>query len=172
MYERPLLGTQERNRMPLLRPTNEGPIDAHLVHSNTATHTPVRRYGPYGMAVPNVVTPLNVRALDHRFAVGFDGGRKNKQGLWVREADGSYTYHVWGYDDAVKNGYADEDIFVVGRDGYYLTLAEARQAIPDGVKGVHYVDDYNDEFQDFFVCKADGIDPEPYEKAQSPEPIQ
>lgn len=165
--------------MPLLRPANNEGIYAKLVHETTGKHARSHQNGwgyavhqvPYGVYQfgPNDV---NKRALVHRFTAGFDGGYRKKNGLYVREADGSYTFQNWYFDEAIRKGYAEEDIFVIGRDGYYLTMEEARQAIPDGVIGVHYVDDFNDEFQDFFVCKADGIQPEPFEQAQQPEPIQ
>jgi len=112
---------------------------------------------------------MNMHTGVHRPPIPFGN---TKQGLYVREPDGSFAWKQWAYDEAVKHGYAHEDIFVVGRSGYYLTLAEARQAIPDGAHGISYVDDYNDEFQDFFVCAADGNDPEPFREAHNPEPIQ
>ena len=151
--------------MPRLTPRSHDGLDAKLVPNMLLA----RRRG----GVRNV-SPLGYRGFQRsrvtRFSSGFDGGT-NKNGLWVRDEDG-YHYKNWTYDKAKGLGYADDDIFVVGRDGYYLTLEEARQAIPDGVMGVHYVDDFNDEFQDFFVCKADGIQPEPFDEAQAPEPIQ
>ena len=69
---------------------------------------------------------------------------------------------------------------MVGRGGYYLTMEEARNALPVGcrlddptfVRGVHYIDDFNDEWQDFYICKEDGIQPEPYLEALAQEPIQ
>ena len=116
-------------------------------------------------------SPMAMHTFPHQFKIPFGTGPV-PQGLWVREEDGSYTYHQWTFDEALENGYSGDDIFQVGRTGYYLTLEEARQAIPDGAHGVYYVDDYNDEFQDFFVCAADGNDPEPFKEAHAPEPIQ
>ena len=107
---------------------------------------------------------------EHYFWINFDA--EVRQGAYIREADGSFTKTNMTYDEALDAGYADGDIFPVGHDGYYLTMAEARQAIGDSVHGVHYVDDYNDEFQDFFICKADGLDPEPFVEAHKAEPIQ
>ena len=147
--------------MPKWEPTIHGSSDTILMHSfSTGRRRKRRGRGP---------TPMNVHTAPHKFATGF--GSK-KQGLWVREADGSYTWKQWSYDEAANAGYAYEDIFVVGRADYYLTLAEARQAIPDGAHGVSYVDDFNDEWQDYYVCADDGNDPEPYQEAHAPEPIQ
>ena len=155
--------------MPLLEPTNHGGSDTHLVHANSAKHA--ARLQP--------VTSMNALKVDHRFAIPFDS-MPGINGLWVREPDGSFMYKPWSYEEAAKNGYAPENIFVVGRGGYYLTMEEARMALPldtelsdpSFVHGVHYVDDYNDEFQDFFVCAADGIEPEPFLEAHAQEPIQ
>lgn len=146
--------------MPRLTPRTHDGLNAKLVPNKLVARR--RNVSP--------LTYRGRRSRIHQFTSGFDGG-KNKNGLWIRDEDG-YRYENWTYDYAKSLGYADEDIFVIGRDGYYLTLEEARQAIPDGVHGVHYVDDYNDEFQDYFVCKADGNDPEPYQEAHAPEPIQ
>ena len=161
--------------MPLLRPKS------HKGSNTILTHATAR--GPLGPRRRRRSHPHSLPVLPHsqphRFATGFDT-QPGKQGLWVREPDGSYMYHEWTYDQAAAEGYAEEDIFVVGRDGYYLTLEEARNALPEGgymkdpsfVHGVYYVDDYNDEFQDYFVCAADGTQPEPFQEAQASEPIQ
>ena len=147
--------------MPKWEPTSHRGSNTILMHTPTASR---RRRGARR-------PPMNMHTAPHRFATGFDS-QPGKNGLWVREPDGSYTYQQWNFDEALKHGYHSDDIFVVGRAGYYLTLEEARQAIPDGAHGVSYVDDYNDEFQDYFVCKKDGIDPEPFTEAHQPEPIQ
>ena len=132
--------------MPLLRP---------MTHSNSYT-------AAYYSQAPLPGQP---------FWINFDMGEP--QGMWVRETDGSFTQSNMTFDEALNAGYAEGDIFQVGHDGYYLTMADARQAIDtDSVHGVHYVDDYNNEFQDFFVCKADGLDPEPFVEAHKAEPIQ
>ena len=63
-------------------------------------------------------------------------------------------------------------IFAVGRDGYYLTLEEARLAIDASkVHGVHYHDDFDDELQGYFICKDDD-DHTPYAEAHVSEPIR
>ena len=155
--------------MPLLEPTSHRGSKTYLLHENTAKHA----------AFLQPVTLGNAVRFNHRFAIPFDS-IPGSNGLYVREPDGSFTYRLWTYDKAAAEGYADEDIFVVGRGGYYLTMEEARQALPLGVdlddpsfvRGVHYVNDFNDEFQDFFVCKEDGIQPEPYLEALAQEPIQ
>ena len=148
--------------MPLLEPTNHGGSNTHLFHANSAKHA--ARLQP--------VTSMNALKVDHRFAIPFDS-MPGINGLWVREPDGSFTYKPWSYDEAAKNGYAPEDIFVVGRGGYYLTLEEARQAIPDGVHGVSYQDMYEDEFQGVFV--SDPVnDPkvQPFVETHVAEPIR
>ena len=146
--------------MPKWEPISHRGSNTILTHR---TSTPRRRRSRRG--------PLGMHTTEHRFNVNFDS-QPGKNGLWVREPNGSYTYQLWNFDEAVKHGYEDKDIFVVGRAHYYLTLAEARQSINDGAHGVSYVDDFNDEWQDFYICAADGIDPEPYQEAHSPEPIQ
>jgi len=107
----------------------------------------------------------------HPFWINFDMGEP--QGIVIRNADGSFTKTDMNVEEATASGIDPDDIFEVGRDGYYLTMAEARQAIDkDFIHGVHYVDDFNDEFQDYFVCEADGLDPEPFAEAHKAEPIQ
>jgi hypothetical protein len=161
---------KKRGSMPLLRPKSHSGSNTILMHNITPRRRKRRGYSP---------APLNAHSAPHKFATGFDT-QPGKQGLYVREADGSYMYYVWSYDEALKKGYADKDIFVIGRDGYYLTMAEARKALPADVPlddptfvhGVHYVDDFNDEWQDFYICAEDGVTPEPYEEAHAHEPIQ
>ena len=155
--------------MPLLEPVSHRGSDTHLIHSNTAKHA--ARLQP--------VTSMNVLKVDHRFAIPFDSG-PGINGLYVREPDGSFMYKQWTYDQAAAAGYDHDDIFVVGRGGYYLTMEEARMALPldtplsdpSFVHGVKYVNDFNDEFQDFFVCAEDGVEPEPFQEAHAQEPTQ
>lgn len=131
--------------MPLLRP---------MTHSNSYTAAYFQR-------------PQH----GHPFWINFDMGEP--QGIVIRNADGSFTKTDMNVEEATASGIDPDDIFEVGRDGYYLTMAEARQAIDkDFIHGVLYVDDFNDEFQDYFVCKADGLDPEPFVEAHKAEPIQ
>ena len=131
--------------MPLLRP---------MTHSNSYT-------AAYYSQTPVPGQP---------FWINFDMGEP--QGVYVREPDGHYVKTDMDEGAAYDAGYAAEDVFVVGRDGYYLSMAEARTAITDGVHGVHYVDDFNTEVHDVFVCKEDQLDPEPFVEAHTPEPIQ
>ncbi len=161
--------------MPLLRPTNHAGSNTILTHSTgRGPMLPRRRRRGHAHSLPALP-----HAQPHRFATSFDT-QPGKQGLWVRESDGSFMYHEWSYDEASKHGYEDKDIFAVGRDGYYLTMKEARQALPAGVPlddpsfvhGVHYIDDFNDEWQDFYICAKDNATPEPYEEAHAHEPIQ
>jgi hypothetical protein len=151
--------------MPAWTPTVHSDSKTILTHAKPPGSPRRRRRRTHPHSLP--VLP---HEAPHRFAIPFGTGPV-PQGLWVKEEDGSYTYHQdWTAKDAVEAGY--KEYYEVGRVGYYLTLEEARQAIPDGAHGVYYVDDYNDEFQDFFVCAADGNDPEPFKEAHAPEPIQ
>jgi hypothetical protein len=92
--------------------------------------------------------------------------QQHKQGCYVREQDGSYAWapSVW----KAREHYDTKDIFVIGNEGYYLTMAEARQALTDGMQGIHYVDDFNDEWQDIYVSSTNL----PFTEATVPEPIR
>jgi hypothetical protein len=70
------------------------------------------------------------------------------QGVIVQKPDGSFWHHATpGFGE-----WFDGTSYAVGRR-YYLSLAEARQAIGvDGIHGISYVDDFNDEYQDYYVC--------------------
>lgn len=106
-------------------------------------------------------------ALSPMVVTGF---AEDNQGVYVRGATGAFAFAQLDEATALET-YAAKDVFTVGRDGYYLTLDEARQAIADGVHGVRYVDDYCDEYQDYYVCK-DGDPNVPYAEAHTPEPIR
>lgn len=109
------------------------------------------------------------------------------QGYVLRRADGTYTYMPTGsnidedglsiysppqYDDVGEFIPGVDYQFDIGRE-YYLSMREARQAIDvDGIHGISYRDLFENEFQDFFIVKVDGIDPEPYVEAHQAEPIQ
>ena len=127
--------------MPLFRPRT---------HSNS-----------YAGLFPNIGWHGNPMWMD------FDAGEP--QGCWVF-TDGRFVKTNLERDDAFRE-YGPGNVYEVGRDGYYLTMAQARTAIEDGAKGVHYVDDYNDEFQDFFICEGGLEDPKPYLEAHKPAPI-
>jgi len=74
------------------------------------------------------------------------------QGIYVQELDGSFNHTMMPEED-VRLIYPNERIFVVGRDNYYVSLADARRALDvDDVRQIHYVDDYDDEYQDYYVC--------------------
>lgn len=89
----------------------------------------------------------------------------HKQGCYVREDDGSFA---WAPSVAqARQNYSHTDIFVIGNEGYYLTMAEARQALADGIQGIHYVDDFNDEWQDIYISSTNP----PFTEATVPEPI-
>jgi len=107
------------------------------------------------------------------FHVNFDseynGGR---QGFYIQLDDGQFRYVTTGtVNDALDAGFPQDRLYEVGRDGYYLTMDEARRAIPAPVHGVHYVDDFNTEFQDFFVV-CDDDDHTPYAEAHVAELIR
>lgn len=89
-----------------------------------------------------------------RFDTEFNGG---PQGFYIQLDDGTFRYvSNVTVADAIASGFPAGRIYEAGRDGYYLTMAEARQAIDvDAVTAVLYVDDFNDEYQDFFICKDD-----------------
>ena len=110
---------------------------------------------------------------DAWFWVGFDteysGGI---QGVYVILDDGSFRYLALPLEDVLASGYPVSRVFEVGRDGYYLTLAQARAAIDiDEVHGIHYVDDFNDEYQDYYIC-ADDDTHTPFAEAHYAEPIR
>lgn len=103
------------------------------------------------------------------FDTMYDGGT---QGCYVQLDDGSYRWlPIDGF--RVREDFPPERVFEVGRDGYYLTLAQARDAIDQGVHGVHYVDDFDDEYQDVYVCDP-VLFPHniPGDEAHRPEPIR
>lgn len=108
---------------------------------------------------------------DAWFHSGF--GEQDVQGLYVEQADGTFL-HLLADESDVRLVFPNERIFVVGRDGYYLTLAQARQAIDvDLVRSVAYVDDYNDEWQDVYVCDPSSFPHNiPGEEARRAEPIR
>lgn len=108
---------------------------------------------------------------DAWFLTGF--GEQDVQGLYVQDHDGSFV-HLMTDEAAVREMFSDEFIFVVGRDGYYLTMAQARQAIDvDMVRAVNYVDDYNDEWQDVYICDPVTFPHNiPGEEARRAEPIR
>jgi hypothetical protein len=102
------------------------------------------------------------------FDTQFDGGT---QGVYVQLDDGSFVHLDIEYGDVLAAGFPESRVYEVGRDGYYLTMDEARRAIPAPVHGVHYVDDFNTEFQDFFVV-CDDDDHTPYAEAHVAELIR
>lgn len=102
------------------------------------------------------------------FRTGF--GEQETQGFIVRTADGRYARGTMPLAEAIAF-FGEHNVFEGGRDGYYLSMAEARNAIRDDVHGVHYVDDFNTEFQDFFIVKDDD-DHTPYAEAHVEEPIR
>ena len=102
------------------------------------------------------------------FRSGF--GEQEVQGLWVRLENGTFAFADIPLAEAY-DVFGDKNVFVGGYDGYYLAMDEARQAIGDRVHGVHYVDDFNTEFQDFFVV-CDDDDHTPYAEAHVAELIR
>jgi len=136
--------------MPLLRP---------MTHSGTR----IRMESPAASKCP--------ACPDAWFRLPFDtqwnGGT---QGVYVQYDDGTFGYLRASRQEALAH-FPDSRIYEVGRDGYYLTMDEARRAIPAPVHGVHYVDDFNTEFQDFFVV-CDDDDHTPYAEAHVAELIR
>lgn len=98
-------------------------------------------------------------------------GADERQGIWVRTSYGVIQHSsTLSLDEAIAQ-YGEANVFDGGRDGYYLTLDEARLAIANGCHGIHYVDDYNDEYQDYYVCKDDD-EHTPFAEAHTAEPVR
>lgn len=96
---------------------------------------------------------------------------QDNQGVIVKESDGSFAV-MRRVNEAVES-YPSDRIFEVGRNGYYLSLADARQAIDvDEIHGVRYVDDYNDEWTDYYVVGSDPRINEPGVEATQAEPVR
>lgn len=93
-------------------------------------------------------------------------------GVYVLMDDGSFRHLHINAHDALATGFPADRIFPVGTDGHYLSMAQARTAIDaDHVTSVMYVDDFNDEWQDYFICKDDD-DHTPYVEAHIAELIR
>lgn len=87
--------------------------------------------------------------------------QQDKAGVFVRNEDGSFSWKRFPE--------AGDTVFEVGRGPYYLTLAEAREAIDESeVVEVVYTDDYNDEYQDYYICNLSTNTPDvPAENAEA-----
>lgn len=93
-------------------------------------------------------------------------------GVYVLMDDGSFRHLHIDMPAALASGFPADRIFPVGSDGHYLSMAQARTAIDlDRVTSIYYVDDYSDEYQDFYVCKDDD-DHTPFVEARVAEPIR
>lgn len=140
---------------------------------------PLFRPTTHAYELDTKLSPLNasncVGCPEAWFRSGF--GEEENQGVYVRVNTGEI---VWAPITAMEayETFAPEDVFECGRDGYYLTLAQARDAINrDGVHGVMYVDDYNDEYQDVFIsdprdATGQGVTNIPYAESHRAEPIR
>ena len=96
---------------------------------------------------------------------------QDNQGVIVKENDGSFAWAP-SLGEALAN-YPQDRVFEIGHEGYYLSLADARQAIDvDGIHGVKYVDDYNDEWTDYYVVGSNPSVNEPGVEATQAEPIR
>lgn len=116
------------------------------------------------------LTPQNCPACPEVwFRSGF--AEQDTLGSWVLTPKGEFLWSAAPTDELIAIFGADH-VFEGGRDGYYLTMEQARQAIDvDQVHGVHYVDDYNDEYQGYYVCKDDE-DHTPFAEAHVAERIR
>ena len=124
------------------------------------THTP---------GVDLVLTTSNCPGCPHAwFRSGF--AEQDTQGCWVRVSFGVFVWSGAPLDELIAQ-FGEQNVYEVGRDGYYLTLAEARLAIDGGVHGIRYVDDYNIEYQSYYLCKDDE-DHTPFAEAHVAEPIR
>lgn len=75
--------------------------------------------------------------------------QQDVQGGFVKDA-GTFTW----------DRFPEGTVYEIGRGPYYLTLADARSAIEDGLLSVVYTDDYNDEYQDYYICNLATNTPE------------
>lgn len=71
--------------------------------------------------------------------------QQDKAGVFVKNGDGSFSWK--------RAPEAGDTVYEIGRGPYYLSLAEAREVIDVAELGeVSYTDDYNDEYQDYYIC--------------------
>lgn len=86
--------------------------------------------------------------------------QQDKAGVFVKNGDGSFSWK--------RAPEAGDTVFEVGRGPYYLTLAEAREVLGDDIVEVSYTDDYNDEYQDYYICNLSTNTPDvPAENAEA-----
>lgn len=108
---------------------------------------------------------------DAWFLSGF--GEEDVQGVFVRMPTGEL---VWAPITAMEayETFAEEDVYEVGRDGYYLTMQQARDTLDRDLVGeVVYCDDYNDEWSDFYICDPASLPHnQPNAIANAGEPIR
>lgn len=70
---------------------------------------------------------------------------QDNQGGIVKNMDGTFEWK--------KHPESGDTVYQIGRGPYYLTLAEARAVIDTAeIDSVVYTDDYNDEYQDYYIC--------------------
>jgi hypothetical protein len=102
------------------------------------------RFAPTRLSVEKTGLPYAMYFVSHPV--------QDKQGVIVKALDGTFS---WRTRNIMLDETIDGTVYEIGREGYYLTLAEAREAINNSdVYGISYTDDYNDEYQDFFICNT------------------
>jgi|694.fasta_scaffold69135_3 hypothetical protein len=96
---------------------------------------------------------------------------QDNHGVIVKEADGSFAWAP-SLEEALKK-YPSDCVYEIGRGGYYLTLTEVRQAVDvDGIHGIAYVDDYNDEWTDYYVVGSSPRINDPGVEVTQAEPVR
>lgn len=91
--------------------------------------------------------------------------KQDAGGRYRRTPAGSWDWEPTprSFEDTPPEG----KVFQTGRS-YYLTRAEAREAVADGVHGIYYTDSYDDEYSDYYVAKVN----QPGVEAYVVEPIE
>lgn len=70
---------------------------------------------------------------------------QDNQGVFVRNEDNTFSWK--------RTPDPGDMVYEIGRGPYYLTLDEAREVIDVAeFPNVVYTDDYNDEYQDYYIC--------------------
>lgn len=91
---------------------------------------------------------------------------QDKQGVIVKKDDGTFDWLDPMHPSALTG-----TVYQIGNEEYYLSLAEAREAISNSnLHDIEYTDDYNDEYQDHYVCNLAYNSPDT--PASIAEPIQ
>lgn len=82
-------------------------------------------------------------------------------GVFVKNEDGTFSWKKTREDG--------DTVYEIGRGPYYLSLADARRVIDvEEFGNVVYTDDYNDEYQDYYICNLSTNTPDvPAENAEA-----